>query len=214
MADSLASFFGPYAGVSAALPESSVTPNRPPPDLLLHNLASMFTLPQRAIESAATYQQGGGYDPAPIVEAATLPMRAGVGGAPMRAGEVAFGAGPVRGSMERYNQALAEGRITPAEHAGFAEALGGGPDIGAVVNALTRQNGIASIGDVLNNAGMTKEQLHSAILDAVKAGTATIHPTTRGWANLSRANQDAAITIPGHPDPFVHILMKDSGDGR
>jgi hypothetical protein len=124
MADSLADLFAPYAGVSAALPESSVTPNRPPPDVLLHSLASMFTLPQRAIESAANYQQGGGYDPAPIVDAAMLPMGAGAGGVPMRAGEAVFGAGPVRGAMERYNQALAEGRITPAEHAGFAEALG------------------------------------------------------------------------------------------
>jgi hypothetical protein len=41
-------------------------------------IGGMASLPRRAIESAATYEQTGFYDPAPIIEAATLPM----GGSP------------------------------------------------------------------------------------------------------------------------------------
>lgn len=59
---------------------------------------ALMTLPQRAIQSAANYQQGGDYDPGPILEAATLPMGGGLAGVPMRSGETALGAGLIRGS--------------------------------------------------------------------------------------------------------------------
>ena len=60
---------------------------------------NLAALPQRAMQAAANYQPGdpGSYDPSPIVEAATLPMGMGaIAGVPMRAGEMALGAGAVR----------------------------------------------------------------------------------------------------------------------
>lgn len=90
----------------------------------LNNLAS---LPQRAIESSQTYADTGVYDPAPMVEAAMLPMGTGaIAGVPMRAGEMALGAGPIRAyhaspyDFERFDLSkvgTGEGRLYP-EHVG------------------------------------------------------------------------------------------------
>lgn len=57
----------------------------------------LASLPQRAFRSSEAMQRGEGYDPGPILEAAMLPMGAGVAaGAPAHAGEALLGAGPVR----------------------------------------------------------------------------------------------------------------------
>lgn len=54
----------------------------------------MATLPQRAIEASEAYRRGEGYDPAPMMEAASLPMGTGaIAGVPVRAGETALAAG-------------------------------------------------------------------------------------------------------------------------
>src|SRR6201996_9301420 len=55
------------------------------------------SLPQRAFEASENRRAGGDYDPSPILEAATLPMGTGaIAGLPLRAGEMALGAGPIR----------------------------------------------------------------------------------------------------------------------
>jgi hypothetical protein len=54
-------------------------------------------LSKRTIGSSEMMRTQGTYDPAPMVEAAMLPMGTGaVAGVPMRAGEAVFGAGPIR----------------------------------------------------------------------------------------------------------------------
>lgn len=58
-------------------------------------MGDLATLPRRAIGASETMRQGGEYDPGPILEAAALPMGAGLGGVPARAGETVLGAGPM-----------------------------------------------------------------------------------------------------------------------
>ena len=62
-----------------------------------HVMSGLLSLPQRAFEASEERRAGGEYDPAPIVEAATLPMGTGsIAGVPLKGGEVALGAGIVR----------------------------------------------------------------------------------------------------------------------
>jgi hypothetical protein len=76
---------------AAMMPETYVNPAI---DQMIRHTAE---IPRRAIESAANYGETGDYDPGPILEAATLPMGTGaIAGLPVRAGEVALGAGPFR----------------------------------------------------------------------------------------------------------------------
>jgi hypothetical protein len=84
-----------WSGVSTAMPED-VGKNKIL-DPLVNAGMSMATLPQRAYESSKDMVQTGVYDPAPMVEAATLPMGTGaIAGVPLRAGEAALGAGILR----------------------------------------------------------------------------------------------------------------------
>lgn len=72
-------------------------PNEGGPGAMVVNaIHSLFNLPKRALEASQTAVDTGNYDPAPIVEAATLPMGGGLAGAEMKAGETALGAGPIR----------------------------------------------------------------------------------------------------------------------
>lgn len=68
------------------------------PRELLQNMGhSLITLPQRAFESSEAMRGGYGYDPGPIVEAATLPMGTGaVAGVPVKGAEAVLGSGIVR----------------------------------------------------------------------------------------------------------------------
>lgn len=78
---------------AAMMPETYANPAV---DHLIRNTAA---IPKRAIEAASNYQPGQPetYDPAPIVDAAMLPMGTGaIAGVPVRAGEAVLGAGPIR----------------------------------------------------------------------------------------------------------------------
>lgn len=71
-----------------------------PPNVLDNFVARTFgslaSLPRRAIQNSQVAVGTGTYNPAPVLEAAMLPMAATPFGAPAaRAGEVALGAGPV-----------------------------------------------------------------------------------------------------------------------
>jgi len=62
-----------------------------------HVMSGLLSLPQRAFEASEERRAGGEYDPAPVVEAAMLPMGTGaIAGVPLRTGEVALGAGPTK----------------------------------------------------------------------------------------------------------------------
>jgi hypothetical protein len=79
------------ADQSAMMPETFVNPAV---DSLIRGTAS---IPQRAFEASESRRAGGAYDPGPILEAAMLPMGTGaVAGVPLKAGEVALGAGPTK----------------------------------------------------------------------------------------------------------------------
>jgi hypothetical protein len=61
----------------------------------------LATLPQRAIGASQTALDTGTYNPAPVLEAAALPMGTGaLAGVPMKAGEAVLGAGPVKGLFD------------------------------------------------------------------------------------------------------------------
>ncbi|WP_445222468.1 DUF7178 family protein [Bradyrhizobium sp. Pa8] len=77
--------------------------------MLLDTAGSLGTLPIRLREAMDRYGQTGEYDPAPVVEAASLPMGTGaIAGVPMRAGEAVLGAGAIR-PLSEVPQAIAKG---------------------------------------------------------------------------------------------------------
>lgn len=79
-------------------------------DLLGGFYNSLGGLAQRAIGNSQTAVETGNYNPAPVVEAAMLPMGTGaVAGVPVRGAETVLGAGPIRAyhgspsSFERFD---------------------------------------------------------------------------------------------------------------
>lgn len=87
---------------AAMMPETFVNP------MVQQSLASLGQLPQRAFQSSESMRMGGGYDPAPMVDAAMLTM----GGTGFGAPAGALGAGPTRlrsDVMDLY-RARGEGR--------------------------------------------------------------------------------------------------------
>jgi hypothetical protein len=62
-----------------------------------HVMGSLAALPQRVFGASEQMRAGGGYNPAPAVEAALMTMGTGaVAGVPVRGGETALGAGIIR----------------------------------------------------------------------------------------------------------------------
>lgn len=71
----------------------------------------MLTLPQRALESSQRMVEGGGYDPAPILESAMIPMGTGaIAGARALPHEAILGAGPVRRMADDTGAAMTVAR--------------------------------------------------------------------------------------------------------
>jgi hypothetical protein len=63
-------------------------------------IGSILTLPERAIGNSANALSTGTYNPAPVLEAATLPMGTGaIAGVPLKGAETVLGAGAVRPKM-------------------------------------------------------------------------------------------------------------------
>ena len=86
-----------YPDVNQAMPEAYMNPDIGIGAMLKNSVTGLASLPQRAFEASENRRLGGDYDPAPIVESATLPMGTGaLAGVPVRAGEAVLGAGPVR----------------------------------------------------------------------------------------------------------------------
>jgi len=178
-------------------------------DIIRQTVGAMTSLPQRAIDAAGLdfANRGTGAEPqsiGPALEAATLPMGTGaLAGVPMRAGETALGSGMLRA---RYDRALAEGKITPAEHQGFVEALAenAAPTTAGLADKFSGQQ--RNISDIIRESGLPKDQVHNWLLDEAKAGRVTIHPTTS--VDLPQEAMDAGFRIPGFPDPFVSAYFK------
>ena len=60
-------------------------------------IGNLLSLPQRAIENSQNALDTGNYNPAPVLEAATLPMGTGaIAGVPVKGAEAVLGAGPIR----------------------------------------------------------------------------------------------------------------------
>ncbi|MEY9239164.1 hypothetical protein ABIF68_006784 [Bradyrhizobium japonicum] len=80
-----------------------------PAKMFMDVAGSLGTLPIRLREAMDRYSQTGEYDPAPVLEAATLPMGTGaIAGVPLRAGEAVLGAGAIR-PLSELPQAIARG---------------------------------------------------------------------------------------------------------
>jgi hypothetical protein len=88
-----------WSGVGGAMPET-IGANKvidPFAHMALAAGRGLATLPQRVVQNSQFAVGTGSYDPAPVVEAAMLPMgTGGVAGVPLRGGEIAFGAGPTK----------------------------------------------------------------------------------------------------------------------
>lgn len=87
-----------------------------PGEMVMNAIHSLFTLPQRAIQNSQQSLDSGNYDPSVPVEAALTTMGGGLGGAEMKAGETALGAGPIRSTALDMSQ---EARMARAADQGY-----------------------------------------------------------------------------------------------
>jgi hypothetical protein len=60
--------------------------------------------------------------------------------------------------------------------------------------------------DLMHALNGSKDDLHRLLIDETKAGRVTIHPTTS--VELPKEVVDAAIRLPGFPEPFVTVVVK------
>ena len=60
--------------------------------------------------------------------------------------------------------------------------------------------------DLIKASGRSKEILHPLLVAEAQAGRVTIHPTTS--VELPKEVMDAAIRLPGFPEPFVTVVVK------
>ncbi|SFV19421.1 DUF7178 family protein [Bradyrhizobium arachidis] len=103
--------FRPLGTLSAPLSfgDKALAAAKVPAKMVMDVAGSLGTLPIRLREAMDRYSQTGEYDPAPVLEAATLPMGTGaIAGVPVRAGEAVLGAGAIR-PLSELPQAIAKG---------------------------------------------------------------------------------------------------------
>lgn len=96
-----------WSGVGEAMPEHIGR------DKIMDPLVNAMTLPKRAMDSSQRMVETGEYDPAPIVEAAMLPMGTGaLAGVRALPREMVMGAGPVRRLVDDTGSAMTPTRNT------------------------------------------------------------------------------------------------------
>jgi hypothetical protein len=61
--------------------------------------------------------------------------------------------------------------------------------------------------DLMQALNGSKEDLHRLLVEEAKAGRVTIHPTTS--VDLPREVIDAGIRLPGFPEPFITVVVKN-----
>jgi hypothetical protein len=61
--------------------------------------------------------------------------------------------------------------------------------------------------DLMHALNGSKEDLHRLLIDETKAGRVTIHPTTT--VNLPKEEIEAGIRLPGFPEPFVTVVVRN-----
>jgi hypothetical protein len=61
--------------------------------------------------------------------------------------------------------------------------------------------------DLMKALNGSKDDLHRLLLDETKAGRVTIHPTTS--VELPKEVIEAGIRLPGFPEPFVTVVVKN-----
>jgi hypothetical protein len=150
---------GLIGNVGGAMPESYGA-NAPIMDPLAKAVMSTATLPQRAMESSANMVRTGQYDPAPILEAAMLPMGTGaIAGPPMRAWEAVLGAGPIRRlpSMESL-QALPHPSVESLNRLSRVESVD-------LSKARTPQDGVGGMNWEANKRGEFSPPLFEGYAD-------------------------------------------------
>lgn len=85
-------------------------------DAVVDTAKAVAALPKRAFESSERMRTEGDYDPAPIVDAALLPMGTGaIAGVPLKAGETVLGAGAVRTRPRGTNTPANTGSLNPLD---------------------------------------------------------------------------------------------------
>ena len=85
-----------YGDVASALPENYATGPTPESTIaqaVINHIKGLAQLPQQAFESSESLRAGGDYNPAPLVQAATIPMgwRNAVQNLPLYSGSRAVG---------------------------------------------------------------------------------------------------------------------------
>ena len=73
----------------------------------------------------------------------------------------------------------------------------------------SQQGGIGAVKiyDILKAVGGSKEDLHRLLLAEAQRGRVTLHPANT--VNFSREIMEAGIAVPGQPNPFVTVVLKD-----
>jgi hypothetical protein len=73
----------------------------------------------------------------------------------------------------------------------------------------TEQGGFSAVKifDLMQALNGSKEDLHRLLVDEAKAGRVTIHPTTS--VDLPKEVVDAGIRLPGFPEPFITVVVKN-----
>jgi hypothetical protein len=61
--------------------------------------------------------------------------------------------------------------------------------------------------DLMQALNGSKEDLHRLLVEEAKAGRITIHPTTS--VDLPKEVVDAGIRLPGFPEPFITVVVKN-----
>lgn len=223
--------FGSYANVGGAMPEANIRSDQMPPDALVRGLSGLFSLPQRAIEGAAQYRPGSGEIPdrtiGPALQSAMLTMGGGAAGVPMRAGETALGSGPVRGSSNAAEDAMAaiERAISGAGRqsqkptaelpsgedamAAIERAVSGAPsDLQSrIVNAVKAGGGtgvkISDIASKLHDVPL--EDIHAEMMNMQRNEKAVLS----NWddpRSTTPAMKNAAINVGGDPRHVISLL--------
>jgi hypothetical protein len=117
-------------------------------------------------------------------------------------------------------------RDVAADYFGFGTAAAGEPEtpprpiqIGRSLTLETllpayrrlkaEQGGFSAVKifDLMRALDGSKEDLHRLLIDEAKAGRVSIHPTTS--VELPVEVIDAGIRLPGYPEPFVTVIVKN-----
>lgn len=141
---------------------------------------------------------------------------AGGGGRAGENGGATAAAGPEAPEQPAASGGQAAGNPEQADHAAQHQPAAGPADqpvaerIKGAYDAAKAANGgfdMVAIGDLVRDTGLPVEQVHSWLMDQVRASNAMVYPSTLATPSIPQYQQDAAIHLPGH-EPLLNTTIK------